>query len=97
MRSDRFKAAAEAKDFSAVDELFAEDVTFRSPVVYAPYEGREAIAMLLGAVTFAAVLVAEPWAALAAAGLPSRTGIRSYPRSTRVVRRCGGPATDKSG
>src|SRR2546423_14644128 len=50
MRSDRFRAAAEGKDFSAIDELFAEDVTFRSPVVYAPYEGREAIAMLLGAV-----------------------------------------------
>ncbi len=51
MRSDRFKVAAEAKDFSAIDDLFAEDATFRSPVVYAPYEGREAIAMLLGAVT----------------------------------------------
>jgi hypothetical protein len=50
MRSDRFRAAAEGKDFSAIDELFAEDATFRSPVVYAPYEGREAIAMLLGAV-----------------------------------------------
>jgi hypothetical protein len=50
MRSDRFRAAAEGKDFSAVDELFAEQATFRSPVVYAAYEGREAIAMLLGAV-----------------------------------------------
>jgi hypothetical protein len=50
MRSDRFRAAAEGKDFSAIDELFAEGVRFRSPVVYAPYEGRESIAMLLGAV-----------------------------------------------
>jgi ketosteroid isomerase-like protein len=50
MKSDRFRAAAEAKDFSAVDELFAEDVTFRSPVVFKPYEGREALGMLLGAV-----------------------------------------------
>jgi ketosteroid isomerase-like protein len=50
MRSDRFRAAAEGKDFSAIEELFAEDVTFRSPVVFKPYEGREAIAMLLGAV-----------------------------------------------
>jgi hypothetical protein len=50
MRSDRFRAAAEGKDFSAIDELFAEHPTFRSPVVYAPYEGREAIALLLGAV-----------------------------------------------
>ena len=50
MQSDRFRAAAEAKDFSAIDELFTEDVVFRSPVVFKPYEGREAVAMLLGAV-----------------------------------------------
>ena len=50
MQSDRFRAAAEAKDFSAIEELFAEDVVFRSPVVFKPYEGREAVAMLLGAV-----------------------------------------------
>jgi ketosteroid isomerase-like protein len=50
MRSDRFRAAAEAKDFGAADELFAEDVTFRSPVVYKPYEGRDAVKVLLGAV-----------------------------------------------
>jgi len=50
MRSDRFRAAAEGKDFSAMEELFAEDVSFRSPVVFKPYEGREAIAMILGAV-----------------------------------------------
>jgi SnoaL-like domain len=50
MKSDRFRAAAEAKDFSAIDELFAENVVFRSPVVYKPYEGRAAVAMLLGAV-----------------------------------------------
>src|SRR5919202_329972 len=50
VKSDRFRAAAESKDFSAIDELFAEDVVFRSPVVFKPYEGREAVAMLLGAV-----------------------------------------------
>ena len=50
MKSDAFRAAAEAKDFSAIEELFAEDVSFRSPVVFKPYEGREAVAMLLGAV-----------------------------------------------
>ena len=33
-----------------MEELFAEDVSFRSPVVFKPYEGREAISMLLGAV-----------------------------------------------
>jgi hypothetical protein len=50
VKSDRFRQAAEAKDFSAIDDLFTEDVTFRSPVVFKPYEGREAVAMLLGAV-----------------------------------------------
>jgi hypothetical protein len=50
MKSDRFRAAAESKDFSAIDELFAEDVDFRSPVVFKPYEGRDAVALLLGAV-----------------------------------------------
>jgi len=50
MKSDPFRQAAESKDFSAIDELFAEDVTFRSPVVFKPYEGRDAVAMLLGAV-----------------------------------------------
>jgi hypothetical protein len=51
MKSDRFRAAAEGKDFSAIEDLFAEDVVFRSPVVFKQYEGREAIAMLLGAVS----------------------------------------------
>ncbi len=50
MRSDAFRAAAEAKDFAAGEELFAEDVTFRSPVVFKPYEGRDAIKVLLSAV-----------------------------------------------
>jgi hypothetical protein len=50
MKSDRFRAAAESKDFTAIDELFAEGVVFRSPVVFKPYEGREAVAMILGAV-----------------------------------------------
>jgi hypothetical protein len=50
MRSDGFRAAAEAKDFAAAEELFAEDAIFRSPAVFKPYEGREAIKVVLGAV-----------------------------------------------
>jgi hypothetical protein len=50
MRSDAFRRAAEAKDFSQASELFAEDVVFKSPVVFKPYEGREAVTILLGAV-----------------------------------------------
>lgn len=50
MRSDRFRAAAEAKDFAAARGIFTEDVTFRSPVVHRPYEGRQALLVILGAV-----------------------------------------------
>lgn len=50
MQSDAFRAAAESKDFSAIEDLFAEEVTFKSPVVFKPYQGREAVALLLGAV-----------------------------------------------
>src|SRR4249919_41856 len=50
MQSDRFRAAAESKDFSAFEEIFAADVSFRSPAVFKPYEGRDAVAMLLATV-----------------------------------------------
>ena len=50
MRSDAFRRAAEAKDFTAAQDLFTDDVTFRSPVVFKPYEGRDALLVLLGAV-----------------------------------------------
>ncbi len=50
MKSDAFRKAAESKDFGSAADLFAEDVTFRSPVVYRPYEGRDALLVLLGAV-----------------------------------------------
>ena len=50
MRSDAFRAAAEAKDFSAAESLFADDVTFRSPVVFKHYQGRDALMVLLSAI-----------------------------------------------
>ena len=50
MKSDAFRAAAESKDFAAAADLFAEDVVFRSPVVFKPYEGRDALLVILGAV-----------------------------------------------
>jgi hypothetical protein len=50
MKSDGFRGAAEAKDFSAVDELFSPDVVFRSPAVFKPYEGLDAVKLLLGTV-----------------------------------------------
>jgi hypothetical protein len=50
MKSDAFKQAAEAKDFSRGEELFSPDVVFRSPAVFKPYSGLEALGLLLGAV-----------------------------------------------
>jgi hypothetical protein len=50
MRSDAFRAAAEAKDFGQADGLFAENAKFRSPMVFKPYEGRDTIKVILGAV-----------------------------------------------
>ncbi|TXL57762.1 nuclear transport factor 2 family protein [Aeromicrobium terrae] len=35
-----FRAAIEARDFDGVGALFADDVVFRSPVAFKPYEGR---------------------------------------------------------
>jgi hypothetical protein len=45
-----FRAAVEAKDMDAAIALLAPDVVFRSPVVFKPYEGRDAVAMILHAV-----------------------------------------------
>jgi len=50
MQSDAFRRAAESKDFSRVGELFSEDVVFRSPAVFKPYAGLEALKVLLGTV-----------------------------------------------
>jgi hypothetical protein len=46
-----FRAAVEAQDLEGALALFAGDVVFRSPVVFKPYHGREAVAMLLAAVS----------------------------------------------
>lgn len=45
-----FRAAIEARDLDAAVALVREDVIFRSPVVFTPYEGREALRQILAAV-----------------------------------------------
>lgn len=45
-----FRAAIEARDIDAAVTLLAEDVVFRSPVVFKPYSGREAVRVILAAV-----------------------------------------------
>lgn len=45
-----FRTAIEARDLDAAVALLHEDVVFRSPVVFTPYEGREALRQILAAV-----------------------------------------------
>ncbi|MGZ5378357.1 MAG: nuclear transport factor 2 family protein [Mycobacterium sp.] len=45
-----FRAAIEAQDIDAAVALLREDVVFRSPVVFTPYQGREALRQILAAV-----------------------------------------------
>jgi ketosteroid isomerase-like protein len=49
MLSDRFRAAVERRDVDRASELFHEDVAFRSPVVFKPYEGRDRVLEVLRA------------------------------------------------
>jgi hypothetical protein len=46
-----FRAAVEAGDIEGALALLSEDVVFRSPVVFAPYRGRAAVAPILHAVS----------------------------------------------
>jgi len=46
-----FRAAVEARGFGELTPFLAEDVVFRSPVVFAPYHGRDAVAVILLAVS----------------------------------------------
>ncbi|TBO56404.1 nuclear transport factor 2 family protein [Streptomyces kasugaensis] len=43
--ADRFRAAVDSRDLTALDGLFTEDVRLYSPVKFTPFEGR---AMVLG-------------------------------------------------
>ena len=45
-----FRAAVEARDIDAAVALLTDDVIFRSPVVFTPYQGREAVSTILHAV-----------------------------------------------
>jgi hypothetical protein len=45
-----FRAAIERADVEAAVALLAEDVVFRSPAVFKPYVGRDAVAAILHAI-----------------------------------------------
>jgi hypothetical protein len=46
-----FGAALEAGDIDAAIALLSDDVVFRSPIVFKPYHGRDAVALILHAVS----------------------------------------------
>ena len=48
--NDSFRRAVEAQDVDAMAAALAPDVVFRSPIVFRPYEGREAVMGLLSLV-----------------------------------------------
>lgn len=50
MSHDGFRAAVEAGDLDAMVDALADDVVFHSPVTFKPFEGREAVSVLLGVV-----------------------------------------------
>ena len=47
MKGDEFKAAVEGEDPEALKEALADDVVFRSPVVFKPYEGKDVVSAIL--------------------------------------------------
>jgi len=46
-----FRTAIEARDLDGLVALFSDDIVFRSPVVHAPYRGRDQVMALLHAVS----------------------------------------------
>ncbi len=46
-----FQRAVESDDQEAIRALLADDVVFRSPAVYTPYQGKAATSVILAAVT----------------------------------------------
>ncbi|MFD9355055.1 nuclear transport factor 2 family protein [Streptomyces sp. NPDC060031] len=46
--AERFRAAVEKRDFSVLDELFADDIRFYSPVKFTPFEGKPMVLGLFG-------------------------------------------------
>jgi hypothetical protein len=51
MRSDDFKAAVANWDRAAIEAALSPDVTFISPAVFKPYQGRDATMVVLEAVS----------------------------------------------
>ncbi len=46
--ADRFRAAVDNKDLTALDELFTEDIRLYSPVKFTPFDGKPMVLGLFG-------------------------------------------------
>src|SRR5882724_1241798 len=46
--ADRFRAAVDSRDFAALDDLFAEEIRFYSPVKFTPFVGKPMVLGLFG-------------------------------------------------
>lgn len=46
--ADRFRAAVEARELKALDDLFTDDIRLFSPVKFTPFEGRPMVLGLFG-------------------------------------------------
>ncbi len=46
--ADRFRAAVDNRDLTALDDLFTEDIRFYSPVKFTPFEGKPMVLGLFG-------------------------------------------------
>ncbi|MER5783094.1 nuclear transport factor 2 family protein [Streptomyces mobaraensis] len=46
--AERFRAAVDNRDPAALDDLFAEDIRFYSPVKFTPFEGKPMVLRLFG-------------------------------------------------
>ncbi|AEM82639.1 nuclear transport factor 2 family protein [Streptomyces violaceusniger] len=46
--ADRFRAAVDSKDLTALDDLFTEDIRLYSPVKFTPFEGKPMVLGLFG-------------------------------------------------
>ncbi|MCX4747536.1 nuclear transport factor 2 family protein [Kitasatospora sp. NBC_01287] len=46
--AERFRAAVETSDLTALDDLFTEDIRFYSPVKFTPFEGKPMVLGLFG-------------------------------------------------
>jgi hypothetical protein len=47
MHLDEFRKAVEARDTDAIEAMFAENVTFTSPVAFKPYQGKAITAAIV--------------------------------------------------